>query len=126
MAIRGMLDDFDIWARQGCAGWSGEEVLPYFIKLENDLDFGGQPYHGNRGPIPVWRAPQENWGGVDRALHDVCLDKGYGWCEDHNAPTGTGVSPYAMNRQPAGWVRRRTRARWSIRIAASKVWSGYA
>ncbi len=99
IAIRGLLDDFDIWARQGCIGWSGEEVLPYFIKLENDLDFGDQPYHGNRGPIPVWRTPQEQWGGVDRALRDVCLDAGYGWCADHNTPTGTGVSPYAMNRQ---------------------------
>ena len=37
IAIRGMLDDFDIWARAGCAGWSGAEVLPYFIKLEDDL-----------------------------------------------------------------------------------------
>jgi len=32
-------------------------------------------------------------------LRDVCLDLGYGWCEDHNAPEGTGVSPYAMNRR---------------------------
>jgi 5-(hydroxymethyl)furfural/furfural oxidase len=99
IAIRGMFEDFDLWARQGCAGWSGADVLPYFIRLEDDLDFGDQPYHGRGGPIPVWRAPQEKWGGVDRALRDVCLDLGYGWCEDHNAPTGTGVSPYAMNRR---------------------------
>jgi choline dehydrogenase len=84
---------------QGCTGWSGREVLPYFIKLEDDLDFGDRPYHGRGGPIPVWRAPQERWGGVDRALRDVCQDLGYGWCEDHNAPEGSGVSPYAMNRR---------------------------
>jgi len=99
IAIRGLLDDFDIWERGGCAGWSGRDVLPYFIKLETDLDFGSEPYHGDRGPIPVWRAPQETWGGVDRALRDVCLDLGYGWCPDHNAPEGAGVSPYAMNRR---------------------------
>ncbi|MGO9606711.1 MAG: GMC family oxidoreductase [Candidatus Binataceae bacterium] len=99
IAIRGMLDDFDIWERGGCPGWAGRDVLPYFIKLENDLDFGDQPYHGNHGPIPVWRMPQENWGGVDRALRDACLGLGYGWCADHNAPKGTGVSPYAMNRR---------------------------
>ena len=40
IAIRGMLSDFDEWTRQGCAGWSGAEVLPYFKKLEDDLDFG--------------------------------------------------------------------------------------
>ncbi len=99
IAIRGMLEDFDIWASQGCEGWSGVEVLPYFIKLEDDLDFGGEPYHGRGGPIPVMRTPQEEWGGVDRALRDACLDLGYGWCADHNAPNGTGVSPYAMNRR---------------------------
>ncbi|MGA9721680.1 MAG: GMC family oxidoreductase N-terminal domain-containing protein [Candidatus Binatus sp.] len=99
IAIRGMLADFDEWARQGCIGWSGAEVLPYFIKLEDDLDFGDRPYHGRGGPIPVWRTPQDRWGGADRALRDVCLDLGYGWCDDHNAPTGTGVSPYAMNRR---------------------------
>jgi 5-(hydroxymethyl)furfural/furfural oxidase len=99
IAIRGMLADFDEWSRQGCAGWSGAEVLPYFKKLEDDLDFGDRSYHGRGGPIPVWRTPQDRWGGTDRALRDVCLDLGYGWCEDHNAPTGTGVSPYAMNRR---------------------------
>jgi choline dehydrogenase len=99
IAIRGMLADFDEWARQGCSGWSGEAVLPYFIRLEDDLDFGDRPYHGRGGPIPVWRAPQEQWGGTDRALRDACLDLGYGWCDDHNAPGGTGVSPYAMNRR---------------------------
>ena len=99
IAIRAPLDDFDLWSRQGCVGWSGAEVLPYFIKLEDDLDFGREPYHGRGGPIPVMRAPQENWGGVDKALRDVCLDLGYGWCDDHNAPAGTGVSPYAMNRR---------------------------
>ncbi len=99
IAIRGMLDDFDIWAREGCAGWSGAEVLPYFIKLEDDLDFGSEAYHGRGGPIPVMRTPQEEWGGVDKALRDACLGLGYGWCADHNAPEGTGVSPYAMNRR---------------------------
>ena len=59
IAIRGLLDDFDIWERGGCTGWSGREVLPYFIKLESDLDFGEEPYHGTAGPIPVWRAPQD-------------------------------------------------------------------
>ncbi len=99
IAIRGLLDDFDIWRSEGCAGWSGAEVLPYFIKLEDDLDFGSEPYHGRGGPIPVMRTPQEEWGGADKALRDACLRLGYGWCADHNAPSGTGVSPYAMNRR---------------------------
>lgn len=97
IAIRGMLDDFDIWAAQGCRGWSGTEVLPYFIRLEDDLEYGDAPYHGRGGPIPVYRAPQNTWGAVDLALRDAALGLGYGWCADHNAPAGTGVSPYAIN-----------------------------
>jgi choline dehydrogenase-like flavoprotein len=97
IAIRGTLEDYDIWADEGCDGWSGEELLPYFNRLEDDLDFGGAPYHGSGGPIPVYRAPLESWGAVDKALRAAALDFGYGWNPDHNAPFGTGVSPYAIN-----------------------------
>jgi choline dehydrogenase len=97
IAIRGIPEDFADWAREGCAGWGWDDVLPYFRKLETDGDFGDQPYHGNSGPIPVYRAPVEAWGHVDRAVMRAGLALGYGWCEDHNAPEGTGVSPYAIN-----------------------------
>ena len=97
IAIRPPLSDFDIWVEQGCTGWSADEVLPYFIKLEDDPEFGDRPYHGVGGPIPIYRATRELWGPVDRALADAASGLGYAWCEDHNAPTGTGISPYAIN-----------------------------
>lgn len=97
IAIRALLEDYDNWAEQGCDGWSGQEVLPYLNRLEDDLDFGDQPYHGKGGPIPVYRAPLEEWGAVDLALREAGLALGYGWCADHNAPEGTGVSTYAIN-----------------------------
>jgi choline dehydrogenase len=97
IAIRGMPADFDDWAELGCAGWSGQEVLPDFVKLEDDQDFGDAAYHGRGGPIPIYRAPLERWGAVDRALRSAALDLGYGWADDHNAPDSTGVSPYAIN-----------------------------
>ena len=97
IAIRGTPDDFERWAAAGCAGWAWADMLPYFRKLETDKDFPDAPYHGDRGPIPVYRAPPEAWGGVDRALRDASLGLGYGWCDDHNAPEGTGASPYAIN-----------------------------
>ncbi|MEA2597509.1 MAG: 5-(hydroxymethyl)furfural/furfural oxidase [Thermomicrobiales bacterium] len=99
IAIRGMLEDFDIWAEQGCTGWSGQEVLPAFIRLEDDLDFGDKPYHGRGGPIPIYRAPREKWGAVDRAVCEAALDLGYGWADDHNAPGSAGVSPFAINSE---------------------------
>src|SRR5204863_2481539 len=63
----------------------------------SDGDFGDKSYHGNDGPIPVYRAPIAAWGHVDRAVMKAGLALGYGWCEDHNAPEGTGVSPCAIN-----------------------------
>jgi choline dehydrogenase len=97
IAIRGVPDDFDRWAAAGCTGWAWPDVLPFFNRLEQDMNFGDAPYHGDAGPIPVYRAPVEAWGPVDRALKDGALALGYPWCDDHNAPTGTGVSPYAIN-----------------------------
>jgi choline dehydrogenase len=97
VAIRGTREDFDLWAAQGCRGWSGDEVLPAYIRLEDDLDFGDAPYHGRGGPLPIYRAPLEHWGAVDRAVREAALALGYGWADDHNAPGSTGVSPYARN-----------------------------
>jgi choline dehydrogenase len=97
IAIRGVPDDFERWAALGCHGWGWADILPYFCKLETDKNFPEAPYHGNTGPIPVYRAPIEAWGSVDRALRAAALELGYPWNEDHNAPTGTGASPYAIN-----------------------------
>jgi 5-(hydroxymethyl)furfural/furfural oxidase len=97
IAIRGVPDDFDRWAALGCTGWAWPDLLPYFCKLETDVNFGDAPFHGDAGPIPVYRAPIEAWGSVDRALRGAAMGLGYGWCEDHNAPTGTGASPFAIN-----------------------------
>ena len=41
----------------------------------------------------------EDWGAVDTALMRAGLELEYGWCDDHNAPWGSGVSPYAINSQ---------------------------
>ena len=97
IAIRALPEDFDWWVEEGCAGWSWQDVLPAFNRLEDDLDFGDKPYHGKGGPIPIYRAPLEKWGPVDLAMREAALDLGYGWEPDHNAPEGGGVSPYAIN-----------------------------
>ncbi|RIK37948.1 MAG: GMC oxidoreductase, partial [Chloroflexi bacterium] len=100
VAHRGELDDYDIWAEQGCAGWSGEELLPAMNRMENDLDFGDAPYHGRGGPITIYRARLSQLGKVDLALVEAGLDLGYPWCADLNAPNSTGISSLPMNRTP--------------------------
>ena len=105
IAIRGVLDDYENWAANGCTGWGFDDVLPFFNRLETDLRYGndattthnGQPYHGNDGPIPIYRAAISNWGAIDQTLAEAALDLGYGWAADHNAPHAFGVSPYAIN-----------------------------
>jgi choline dehydrogenase len=97
IAIRGVVEDYDDWASLGCEGWSFEDVLPAFRRLERDLRYGHDPWHGAEGPIPIYRAPVSQWGAVDQALAESALDLGYPWAPDHNRPGALGVSPYAIN-----------------------------
>jgi choline dehydrogenase len=92
IAIRGVADAFDDWAERGCEGWSAREVLKVMDGFEDD-PVAGRP----GGPMPVYRAPQERWGPVDRALRDAALAEGYPWNPDLNAATGEGVSCYPIN-----------------------------
>ena len=94
IAIQAMPEDYDRW---GLPGWASADVLPAIRRMETDLDFGDAPYHGDSGPIPVYRTPREEWGAVDLALRDAALAIGHPWHDDHNAPGSTGVSAYAIN-----------------------------
>jgi choline dehydrogenase len=49
---RGQRMDYDGWARMGCPGWSYQDVLPYFKKVES-TDIGSDQYRGRSGPIKV-------------------------------------------------------------------------
>src|SRR5262249_44742784 len=51
-AVRGLPEDYNEWARYGVQGWSFVNVLPYFKRLEHDLDFDNE-WHGADGAIPI-------------------------------------------------------------------------
>ncbi|XP_076442799.1 uncharacterized protein LOC143281473 [Babylonia areolata] len=55
MYVRGSRHDYDTWAEQGSEGWSYKEVLPYFIKSEDNYndDYVKSGYHGKGGPLKV-------------------------------------------------------------------------
>lgn len=61
--VRGNKLDYDGWAGLGNAGWSYDEVLPYFIKSEDNRNpyLARTPYHGTGGYLTVqespWRTP---------------------------------------------------------------------
>lgn len=50
ICIRGQARDYDIWAQMGNEGWSYEDVLPYFRKMEGN-ERGESRYHGGDGPL---------------------------------------------------------------------------
>jgi len=50
--IRGQREDFDLWRQLGNPGWSWEDVLPYFLRAE-DNENGADDYHGAGGPLAV-------------------------------------------------------------------------
>lgn len=94
IAIRPPLEDFDDWA---VPGWGRAEVAAGFNRLEHDEEFGDAAFHGDDGPIPIFRTAEEDWGAVDRALADAGRLRGFPWEPDVNRPGATGTSPYPIN-----------------------------
>jgi choline dehydrogenase len=50
--IRGQSKDYDNWRQQGNTGWGWDDVLPYFLKMENN-ELGPNKFHNDKGPISV-------------------------------------------------------------------------
>ena len=94
--LRGIPEDFDAWAALGNPEWSFEKVLPFYCRLEHDLDFGGD-YHGQTGPIPVRRWRRDEWLPPQSAFVAACLAAGFPESPDHNAPAASGVGAIPLN-----------------------------
>jgi choline dehydrogenase len=50
--VRGQPQDYDHWRQLGNAGWTWDEVLPYFMRAE-DQERGADDFHGVGGPLSV-------------------------------------------------------------------------
>ena len=96
-ALRGAVEDYDRWAALGNPGWSFEEVLPAFRRLEHDLDFPEAGWHGADGPLPVRRYHDEEIDPVQRAFLEATVALGDGRVEDHNRPGAVGVGKIPAN-----------------------------
>ncbi len=94
--FRGIPEDYDGWAAVGNDEWAFTDVLPYFNKMETDLDFSGD-FHGSTGPVPVRRYPRNEWLPYALSFEQACLAEGFAADEDQNHPESTGVSPRARN-----------------------------
>ncbi|MFL5280347.1 MAG: GMC family oxidoreductase, partial [Rhodopila sp.] len=91
--IRGQRQDFDLWRQMGNAGWSYDDVLPYFRKAENQ-EHGANDYHGAGGPLCVSDLR------TDHSLHDAFIaaaqEAGYPYNRDFNGAEQEGVGPLQL------------------------------
>jgi choline dehydrogenase len=94
--IRGNRADYDAWAAMGFDGWGWDDVLPYFIKAE-DNERGASELHGAGGPLRV----SEN-----RARHRTCealieagIEAGLPANDDFNGPEQDGVGWYQVTQR---------------------------
>ena len=96
-AVRGSPADFDAWAALGNPSWAFDEILPYFQRLERDLDFGDREWHGAHGPIPVTRYLGLDQTEVLAAATAAAEAIGFPSVDDHNAPGAVGVGRMPMS-----------------------------
>jgi choline dehydrogenase len=96
-AVRGSPADYDSWAARGNPGWSFADVLPFFTRLESDAEFGDQPWHGNRGPMPSTRYPDLDLADVTAAGFEALPSLGLPSIEDHNRPGAVGAGRIPMS-----------------------------
>lgn len=98
IALRGMPEDYDEWADLGNPGWGWTDVLPAFKRLERDLDFPNEDFHGDSGPITIRRYPREELVAPQAAFLDAAERLDYPYCADANDPYGWGAGPHPMNK----------------------------
>jgi choline dehydrogenase-like flavoprotein len=100
---RGNYNDYNQWAQLGNAGWSYQDVLPYFKKSENNECFGANDYRGVGGPLNVsfLRSPSP----LNQAFMKACNEQGIPTNPDYNGAQQFGVSP--------GQVTQKGGERWN-------------
>ena len=96
VALRGTPDDYDEWEQMGATGWNWQNVLPYFRRLETDLDFSGD-LHGHNGPVPIRRTPRARWAPLTRAVDQYALERQIPYIADMNGDFRDGYCSLPMS-----------------------------
>lgn len=93
--IRGQARDYDHWADNGCTGWGWRDVLPFFIRHENNTVVRGE-YHGSSGEMAVQPVVSE-WEVLD-AFVESAVACGIPRSEDFNTGDNFGVGYFQVNQ----------------------------
>jgi 5-(hydroxymethyl)furfural/furfural oxidase len=99
VAYRGTPDDYAEWEAQGASGWGWHDVLPFYRKLEHDLDFGGDE-HGKDGPVPIRRTRMEDWAPLSKAVLAYAQERQIPFLADMNADFRDGYGAVPMSNWP--------------------------
>ena len=86
--IRGQKEDYNEWAKLGNDGWGWKDVLPYFIKAENNEN-GPTEFHGDGGPLEVsnQKAPRS----ISHAYLEACAKSQLKISNDFNTGSNEGA-----------------------------------
>jgi len=90
---RGSALDYERWVEQGCEGWGFDDVLPYFIKAENNVH-GADELHGDSGPLHVSNllSPRE----ISKAFVEAAVANGLDKNADFNGKKQDGAGLYQV------------------------------
>ncbi len=95
--IRGSRYDYDAWrADYGCAGWGYSDLLPYFLRAE-DNSRGASAYHGVGGPLSVEDLRHKS--ALTRAFVDAAKGFGLASTSDFNGARQDGVGFYQVTQK---------------------------
>jgi choline dehydrogenase len=104
--VRGQAQDFDTWAQMGNRGWSYEDVLPFFRRMESYQGDGDDRYRGREGPLRVTNPPPRD--PLFQALIQAAGQVGIPHNPDYNGATQDGI---AMSQATIAGGRRMSTAR---------------
>ncbi|HEX3434010.1 MAG TPA: GMC family oxidoreductase N-terminal domain-containing protein [Solirubrobacteraceae bacterium] len=94
--VRGRPLDYDAWEAQGAPGWGYRDVLPYFIKSEDNAR-GASEFHGAGGPLRV--SEQRSPRAMDRRLLAASQAAGIPTIADYNGPEQDGASMFQVTQR---------------------------
>ncbi|WP_321931600.1 GMC family oxidoreductase [Paraburkholderia guartelaensis] len=93
---RGHPLDYDEWAQLGCTGWAWRDVLPYFLRAE-DNERGASAWHGAGGPLGVADLRERN--PVAARFVEAAHEAGFRLNDDFNGEEQEGVGFYQVTQR---------------------------
>lgn len=95
--IRGNKLDYNTWRDEyGCDGWGYNDLLPYFIRSEQNSR-GSSPYHGGSGPLSVVDPAYKS--AATTAFVESAISAGAEANLDFNGPEQDGVGFYQVTQK---------------------------